>query len=106
MIYELREYRTSPHRIDRLHQRFQEAAMPAWERHGFGVVAFWTDAEDPNRVLYVLSFEDHEQRKRAWEGFRADPEWKAAKEATEYDGELVEHREVTVLEPTGYSPLQ
>lgn len=106
MIYELREYKTSPHRMDRLHQRFVDAAIPTWERHGITVVAFWTDVEDPNRVLYILSFPDAEARKKAWEGFRNDPEWKAAKEATEYDGELVEDRAVTVMNPTPYSPLQ
>ena len=40
----------------------------------------------------------------AWESFRADPEWIAAKAASEVDGELVANITSIVMTRTPYAP--
>lgn len=89
MIYELREYVAHDHTADRVHDRFQKATIPLFERHGLELMGFWVDAGDPRRIVYLLRFEDEQAQRRAWEGFQRDPEWKDAKQASETDGPIV-----------------
>ena len=45
-------------------------------------------------------------RQRAWAAFMADPEWQAAKRASEANGPLVERVVNKIWKPTSFSPLQ
>ena len=47
-----------------------------------------------------------EAREKSWTAFRQDPDWLAAKEASEKDGKLVEKVEEIYLNPTDFSPLK
>ena len=44
--------------------------------------------------------------KKSWEAFQADPDWKAAKEASEKDGKLVDDVKSTYMKPTDSSPIK
>ncbi len=77
-------------------------------RYNMQVVGFWTPAEADeagDSLVYMLTFPDEDTMRRAWEAFRADPEWRTGKAATEVDGALVTRVESRVLLPTDYSPL-
>jgi NIPSNAP len=88
MIHELREYRAAPGAVDRLNQRFADHTLRLFRRHGLRVVGFWTEVSDPTVLVYLLRFGDQQERDRAWEGFKADPEWQRIKATSEEAGPL------------------
>ena len=51
-------------------------------------IGYWTAnvGDYNNRLIYLLAFEDSNQRDRAWESFRADPEWLKVVAASEAQG--------------------
>lgn len=104
MINELREYRASRDTVDRLHERFERHVLSLFAQHGITVLGFWTDAEDPTRVIYLTRFTDEAERDRCWAGFRDDPEWHAVKAASESNGPLTVGIESRTLRPVPYWP--
>ena len=105
MIYELRIYDTFKGKLPDLHRRFSDHTMKLFIRHGVKVTAFWENVEsDDGQLIYVCAFEDQEAMQMAWDAFRADPEWEAAKAASELDGELVANITSITMTSTPYSP--
>ncbi len=108
-VFELRTYHALPGRLDALQARFRDHTVGLFARHGLEVVAFFvpTDGERAQDTLtYLLAFPDRAAAEASWEAFRADPEWIAAKAASEADGAIVEGIESTFLAPTDYSPIR
>ena len=58
------------------------------------------------KLIYIVAFPSQEAADNSWKSFGADPEWKAARAASEKDGKLVEKVERVFLHPTDYSPLK
>jgi hypothetical protein len=56
--------------------------------------------------VYILAYPSKEAREKSWKAFVDDPDWKAAKEASEKDGKLVDKVDQVFLNPTDYSPLK
>jgi len=107
-VFELRTYQALPGRLDALQARFRDHTMGLFARHGIEVVVFCrpTDGERARDTLtYLLAFPDRAAAEASWTKFRADPEWIAAKAASEADGDIVDHMDSTFLAPTDYSPL-
>ena len=104
MIYELRIYHILPGRMDAIHKRFSDVTLGLFAKHGMKTVDFWEDAEGGGRIYYVLEHEDRSTRDAAFEAFREDPEWIAAKEASEADGPIVERIENYFMNRVPYSP--
>ena len=62
---------------------------------------------DSNHDLYyILEWDSLAERESRWNAFAADPEWLAAKAATERDGPLISHLSNLFLAPTSYSALR
>jgi len=57
-------------------------------------------------MVYILAFPSKEAAEKSWKAFVNDPEWKAAKDASEKDGPLVKKVESIYLNPTDYSPIK
>jgi hypothetical protein len=91
-----------------LHNRFRNTTLKIFERYGMKVIGFWETEIGPsnNDLVYILAFEDLNQRQAAWEAFIKDPDWIKAREESERDGVLVQNVENRILEPTDYSPLK
>ena len=108
MIYEYRVYEAMPGRLPDLHARFRNHTLKLFQRHGFRNVGYWTASvgDYSNRLIYIVAFENSEQRDQAWAGFRADPEWQRVVAQSEANGPLVARVFNTLLTPTDYSPLQ
>ncbi len=106
MIYELRIYDAAPGKLTNINRRFNDHTMGLFARHGITVTDFWEHAEgaDDGQLIYICEFADQAAMDAAWESFRADPEWIAAKAASEVDGELVAHITSIVMTRTPYSP--
>jgi len=107
-IFELRTYLANPGKLAALQTRFRDHTLALFARHSMDVVAFFTptDGENADRTLvYLLAFPDRATADRAWDDFRADPDWIKAKADSEVDGVLTERVDSVFLVPTGYSPL-
>ncbi|MDA8217554.1 MAG: NIPSNAP family protein [Dehalococcoidales bacterium] len=107
MIYELRIYDTLPGRLPNLHKRFAEHTLSLFEKHGLKSIGYWEEAVGQNnRLVYLLAFENLQQREEAWQAFRSDPEWQAAQAESEKDGQIVSLVTNRILRPTAYSPMK
>ena len=106
MIYEYRAYEANPGKLAQLQARFRNHTTRIFERHGMKNVGYWTVEGEPDRLDYILAFEDAEQMRAAWAAFGADPEWQRVRAESEVDGALVGNITSTVLTPTDFSPLR
>jgi hypothetical protein len=107
-IYELRTYTAAPGKLPQVLTRFRDHTTRIFERHGMVNIAYWTpaDAKDGagEKLVYVLAHASREAAAASWAAFRADPEWVAAKAASEAAGPIVAKVESVFLAPTDYSP--
>lgn len=108
-VFEMRTYIAAPGKMKELHTRFKEHTCKIFKKHGMEIVGFWvpTKPEDAEqKLVYLLAFPSREAADRAWAAFRADPEWKAAKAASEKNGTLVKDVKSEFLKATDYSPIK
>ena len=108
-FFEMRTYVTADGRLDALHKRFREHTNALFVKHGIELVGYWTPAEGDaakNTLVYILAYPSKEAREKSWQEFQADPEWKAAKDASEKDGKIVDKVVSQFLVPTDYSPIK
>jgi len=104
-IFELRTYLAAPGKLAALEARFKDHTVELFERHGLEVVGFFVD-EPAETLVYLLAFASRAAADAAWEAFRSDPEWLAARSASEVDGPLTAKLESHFLTPTSYSPIR
>jgi hypothetical protein len=109
-VFELRTYHTHPGRLDALHARFRDHTCGLFKKHGMELVGFWTPQADQKgkgeTLVYLLAFPSREAAAASWQAFRDDPEWTAAKDASEKDGPIVKVVESVFLDPTDYSAIR
>ena len=113
-FYELRVYRANPGKLDALHARFRDHTMKLFEKHGMTNLWYWHLAPDrkgaDETLVYMLAHKSSEAAKKSWDSFRSDPDWKAAREASETKagGPLTVKDGVkfVYLKPTDYSPIK
>lgn len=107
-VYELRTYTAAPGKLPQVLARFRDHTTRLFEKHGMVNVAYWTpsDAKDGagEKLVYLLAHPSREAAVANWAAFRADPEWIAAKAASEAAGPIVAKTESVFLAPTSYSP--
>ncbi len=107
MIYEYRAYYVMPGRMPDVQKRFADVTMALFKKHGVRVVGFWEPViGESNELVYICQFDDLEHRERAWKAFGADPDWQAARKASELNGPLVQRVVNKIWRPTSFSPLQ
>ena len=108
--FELRTYYAAPDKLEELHARFRNHTMRLFKKHGMEVVGFWgptdKDKGSENTLVYVLAFPSREARDKAWQDFRADPEWQAAAKESEKNGKLTEKIDSVILKATDYAPVK
>jgi hypothetical protein len=107
MIYEYRAYYAMPGRMPDIQKRFNDVTMKLFAKHGIKVIGFWdTVIGENNELVYICAFDDLAHRTKAWAAFQSDPEWLAARKASEANGPLVERVVNKIWKPTPFSPLQ
>lgn len=111
LVYELRTYTTEEGRLLALHARFKDHTMKLFEKHGMKNVLYFTaiDADGKsadNKLIYLLAHKSQAAAKASFDAFRQDPEWIAARDASEKDGKIVAKLESQFLNLTEYSPGQ
>jgi len=115
-VFELRTYRCPDHdKQIALQRRFREHTMKLFEKHGMTNVVYWVlDDDEPEsrtQLVYLLAHKSRNAAKESFAAFRTDPDWLAAKQASEEKagGSLTEKEKGVVsefLEATEYSPLR
>jgi hypothetical protein len=107
--FELRTYVAAPGKIDALLTRFRDHTTALFEKHGITNIGYWvaTDAEgQPTETLiYLLAHPSRATAEESWTAFRADPDWIAARAASEVDGRLTASVTSVYLDPTEFSEL-
>jgi hypothetical protein len=108
MIYELRIYTAHPGKMGPLVSRFRDHTCEMFEKHGIKNVGYWlnTVGGRSDELWYIVAFEDHGQREKAWASMAADPDWQAAVAESEKDGPLVHHLENRIMNALDFSPLK
>lgn len=104
-FFEMRTYYAAPGKLDALQARFRDHTCKLFEKHGMANIGYWTPVENPDhKLVYVLAYPDRAARENAWKAFQADPDWKAARTASEKDGKLVAKVESVYFAATDFSP--
>ena len=108
MIYELRIYRCVAGRLPALLNRFQSTTLRLWQKHGIRQAGFWTTAigQSNQDLTYLLAWESLAEREQKWSAFQGDPEWIAARDASEKDGPIVARVTNSILQPTSFSSVR
>jgi hypothetical protein len=113
--FELRTYTCpDPSKHAALMRRFHDHTVKLFEKHGMQNIVYWVPDEEPEsqqRLVYLLAHKSQEAAKASFTGFRADPDWLAAKKASEETagGSLTVKENGVVSEflvPADYSPLR
>lgn len=108
-VFEMRTYYAHPGKMKALHARFRDHTCKLFQKHGITLIGFWSpiDAKDAEeKMIYILAYPSKEAADKSWAAFRGDPDWKAAREASEKDGPLVKKVESVYMNPTDYSPVK
>jgi hypothetical protein len=113
-IFELRTYTTTPGNLPRLLSRFRDHTVALFAKHGMTNVAYWTLMADQkgadSTLVYIMAHKDAAAHKASFDAFRQDPDWVAARAASEKDasGSLTTPDGVksVLMNATDYSPIR
>ena len=108
MILESCVYRCLPGRLPALLARFEKVTLKLFEKHGFKPLGFFTTmvGESHQELTFFLTWDSVNHRDNSWSTFHADPDWLAARTASEQDGWIVQNASNQLLKPTAFSPLR
>jgi hypothetical protein len=109
MFYEMRVYYCLPGRLPALNKRFADATLKLWDKYGIKQAGFFTDYIGANcnaKLTYFIAWASMAERETKWAAFMADPDWIAARAASEQDGPILERVESSILQPTAYSSVK
>lgn len=104
MIHELKHYEATTGNARAMRERFAKVTIPIFQRLGITVLHCWDANDDSGGFYYLVSFPDEASREAAWQAFGNDPEWKAAKTASETAGPLLARQTTQLLRPAEFSP--
>ena len=114
-VFELRTYTATKGNLGNLNDRFKNHTIKLFEKHGMTNVVYWNALKgqpgDDKTLIYLLAHKSEDAAKKSFDAFRQDPDWVAARKASEEKagGSLTEEKGGVVsefLKPTDYSPLK
>jgi hypothetical protein len=113
-VFELRTYTTTPNNLDDLDARFKDHTIKLFEKHGMKNLVYFhllpEQRNANNTLIYLLAHKSEEAGKKSFDTFRTDPDWVAARKASEEKagGSLTVPDGVksVYMKPTDYSPLK
>jgi hypothetical protein len=111
-LFEMRVYTTNPGKLATLDTRFRDHTVGLFAKHGMtNLPYFHLDEGQPgsgSTLLYFLAHDSVEAQKASFDAFRADPDWIAARDASEKDGKILIDQGVasTLLLATDFSPVK
>ena len=113
-VFELRTYTATPGNLPLLHARFRDHTLALFAKHGMTNLWYWQPVpqqKDVDRTLvYLLAHASVDAAKASFDAFRTDPDWIAAKAASEEKGggslTMPDGVKSVFLKATDYSPLK
>lgn len=113
-VFELRTYTTTPGNLKALQARFRDHTVELFKKHGMTNFGYWSLDTDQkaagDTLVYLLAHKSVEARDASFKTFAADPEWQAAKDASEKaaGGSLTTKDGVksVLMTATDYSPTK
>jgi hypothetical protein len=108
-LFELRTYTCLPGRLPNLITRFKDHTTKLFEKHNMENIAYFTSVEKDgvqSKLVYLLGHKNEEEATKSWAAFRSDPNWIAARDASEKDGKIVEKVESVYLKPLPFSKIK
>lgn len=108
-VYELRIYTTNEGKLDALLARFRDHTCRLFEKHGMVNIGYWVplakeDGAD-NTLIYILKHKSEAAAKDSFATFGKDPEWQAARKASEEGGKILAKPPQSIfMSTTDYSP--
>lgn len=114
-VFEVRTYTCpSPESLAHLHGRFRDHTLALFAKHGMENLIYWDSRDiddDDRKLIYLLGHKSVDAAKESFAAFRKDPDWLAAREASEKEaGGSLTVRDGGVLSEffvgTEYSPLR
>ena len=114
-IFELRTYTATTNNLGALNARFRDHTTKLFAKYGMTNVVYWTTAPGEPKadvtLIYLLAHPSADAMKVAFDKFRLDPDWVAAKDASEKaaGGPLTEAKDGVlskVLVPVEFSPIK
>src|SRR5437773_1297614 len=86
-VFEMRTYYATPGKLDALFARFRDHTCKLFEKHGMSNVGYWVAATgqkgEGETLVYILAHKSPESAKASFDAFRQDPDWVAARKASE-----------------------
>ena len=106
--------RCEPGRLPNLNARFRDHTVELVSRHGMTNISYWTPMDKArgadDTLIYILAHQSKEAAAASFKAFRDDPEWNAARKASEEKagGSLTAKDGVQsiFMKPTDYSPTK
>jgi uncharacterized protein (DUF1330 family) len=105
-VFELRTYTTNEGKLPDLLKRFRDHTTRIFEKHGMTNIGYWVPKDKPNTLIYVIAFPSREAATKAWDAFRADPEWQKVAKASEENGKIVAKVESVFMDPADFSLIK
>jgi len=112
-LFELRDYTATPGNLGALQARFRDHTVKLFAKHGITQIGYWTQIGADNKLVYILAHKDADAAKASFTAFRADPDWVAAKKASEdkAGGPLTVQPQAvgvksTTMKATDFSPIK
>jgi hypothetical protein len=89
-VFELRTYTASKGNLELLHARFRDHTLKLFEKHGMTNIGYWSpiagEKGADNTLVYILAHKSPDSAKASFDSFRKDPDWLAARKASEEKG--------------------
>ncbi|GDY21559.1 hypothetical protein LBMAG56_29060 [Verrucomicrobiota bacterium] len=86
-VFELRTYITPPGKVDAINARFRDHTVKLFAKHGMTNFGYWTPMAGQkgadNTLIYLLAHKSVEAAKASFGAFGKDPDWQAARKASE-----------------------
>lgn len=113
-VFELRIYKCEPGRLPNLLARFRDHTKALFAKHGMTQLGYWTPMDKAHgaddTLVYILAHRSKDAAAASFKAFREDPEWIAARKASEEKagGSLTVKDGVQsiFMRPTDYSPTK
>ena len=110
--FELRTYKATPGKLEDLNARFRNHTLKLFSKHGMTHYGYWTPVDKEkgaeDTLIYILAHDSPDAAKQSFAAFRADPDWIAARKASEEKagGSLTVKVDSLFMKPTDYSPTK
>ncbi|HEY1172600.1 MAG TPA: NIPSNAP family protein [Verrucomicrobiae bacterium] len=113
-VFELRTYTATTNNLGNLNARFRDHTVKLFSKYGMTNIGYWTPMADQpgaqDTLIYFLAHKSQDAAKESFAAFGKDPEWTAARKASEEKGggplTIKGGVKSIFMKPTDYSPMR